>query len=80
MPLIRGTVMSQRNMAACVFVREIANEYSDPMKVSEALCMLKSEMGFICDTQSLLKKPQIIIQRMFQIYRVALLPAQQLKR
>ena len=30
-------------------------------------------MRFICDTQSLLKKPKIIIQRMFQIYRVALL-------
>ena len=56
---------------------EIANEYSDPMKVSEALCMLKSEVRFICDTQSLLKKLKIIIQRMSKIYRVALLPAQQ---
>lgn len=30
-------------MAACVFVRGIANWYSDPMKVSEALRMLKDD-------------------------------------
>ncbi len=30
-------------MAACVFVRRIANWYSDPMKVSEILQMLKGD-------------------------------------
>lgn len=43
MPLIHGAVLPQRHMAACGFVRGIANWYSDPMKVSEVLRMLKDD-------------------------------------
>jgi predicted RNA binding protein YcfA (HicA-like mRNA interferase family) len=43
MPLTRGAVLPQRHMAVCGFVHGIANWYSDPMKVSEVLRMLKDD-------------------------------------
>ena len=43
MPLTYRTGMPQRNLAACVFVRRIASWYSDPMKVSEVLRILKDD-------------------------------------